>query len=43
MLIGPKGPNQGGMMSGAANQYDVVVQGSQGLWMKDVTMGGTQK
>ena len=42
-LIGPKGPNQGGMMSGAANQYDVVVQGSQGLWMKDVTMGGTQK
>lgn len=39
-LVGPNGFNQGGMMSAAVNQYDVVAQGSQGLWMKDVTLGG---
>lgn len=39
-LIGPNGPNKGGMVSGLVNAYDVACQGSMGLFIRDVTLTG---
>ena len=39
-LVGPMGANKGGVVGGLVNAYEVGCQGSAGLWMRDVTLGG---
>jgi hypothetical protein len=40
LLVGPNGPTQGGVVGALKNGYDVAMQGSAGLLIRDVTRGG---